>query len=199
MVALCRDLEAVQLGIPTGVQDFWPALLGGALRIRYGPGAPEVTRLAVDLDALRSRMVIAYTGQSRLSARTNWDLFRRFLDGDRRTRDAFEGIAEAAREMERALVSGDLDAAGLALGVEMNHRARLAPGIETTESASLTEGALREGALGAKVCGAGGGGCMVFWAREGYKEALSGYLAGRGARVLEAAPSARGLHLEVAG
>lgn len=196
LVTECRDIEAQELGIPTGVQDFWPALRGGVLRIRYAPGPVGVEPLPVDLTALGRRMVVAYTGRSRLSARTNWELYRRFFDGDRQTREAFEGIAAAARDMERALTAGEFDGAGEALAREMRHRARLAPGIETPESLALAEAARGAGALGAKVCGAGGGGCLVFLVREGYKEAVSRSLTARGARVLEALPTADGARLE---
>jgi len=196
LVAECRDIEAQELGIPTGVQDFWPAIRGGVLCLRFLPGAVRVERLPVDLAALGERMVVAYTGQSRLSARTNWDLFRRFVDGDSATREALAGVAAAARGMGDALVEGNWDAAGEQLALEMRHRGKLAPGIETPESRTLFEAARGAGALGAKVCGAGGGGCLVFWTRGGYKEAVSRRLEALGARVLDAGPSATGLRLE---
>jgi len=80
-VGLCRDVEAANLGIPTGVQDFWPAMRGGVLCITYLPGGERVESLPLNLKEVASRLVVAYTGVSRLSARTNWELTRRFLDG----------------------------------------------------------------------------------------------------------------------
>jgi len=199
LVAECRDIEAQELGIPTGVQDFWPAVRGGVLCLRYAPGSVQVTPLRVDLGTLADRMVVAYTGQSRLSAHTNWELFKRFFDGDPAVRVAFDGIASAARGMEEALLAADWEACGQYLALEMTHRARLAPGIETPGSLALVQASRSEGALGAKVCGAGGGGCLVFWVRQGYKEAVSRCLEARGARILAAEPSASGLRLEVEG
>src|SRR5262245_22037070 len=52
VVHLARDLEARLMGLPTGIQDHYPAMLGGALEIRHRPGGEEVRRLTVDLAAL---------------------------------------------------------------------------------------------------------------------------------------------------
>ena len=66
--ALARDLEARLMRLPTGTQDHFPALLGGALAIEYLPGETKVRRLEVDLETLGKHLVIAYTGQSHFSA-----------------------------------------------------------------------------------------------------------------------------------
>lgn len=197
VVALCRDLEAVQLGIPTGVQDFWPAIRGGALSIRYEPGQDGIEPLDVNLDGLDARMVVAYSGRSRLSSGTNWEMVKRFLDGDEKTRGAMLGVAAAARAVRESLLNGDLDAMARAVAEEWSHRQRLAPGVATDETRGLEEVALKAGAVACKACGAGGGGCMVFFAAEGRKETLAKGLSAAGAQVLEAHPTRLGRVVEV--
>jgi D-glycero-alpha-D-manno-heptose-7-phosphate kinase len=49
------------------------------------------------------------------------------------------------------------------------------------------------GALGAKICGAGGGGCMVVVARDDAHDAVRGALEGAGGAVLDFRPDADGL------
>ena len=56
-------------------------------------------------------------------------------------------------------------------------RKRLAPGITTPHMDALVEKALASGAQAAKVCGAGGGGCIAFLCREGGKQNLERALA----------------------
>ncbi|MGC8764135.1 MAG: hypothetical protein ACP5VN_11005, partial [Acidobacteriota bacterium] len=146
LVALCRDVEAAHLGIPTGVQDFWPALHGGALAIHYLPGRERVERLSVDLEALGRRLVVAYSGQSRLSARTNWALVKRFLDGEAETVRRLEAVAGVARALREALLAGDLDGAGRLLRDEWEARRGLAEGVETEEVRRLLEAGLGAGA-----------------------------------------------------
>jgi D-glycero-alpha-D-manno-heptose-7-phosphate kinase len=197
LVGLCRDVEAAHLGIPTGVQDFWPAVRGGVLCIRYEPGGERVTPLPVPLKPLAERLVVAYSGQSRLSAGTNWSLYKRFLDGEKTALHGLEGIAGVARDMEKALVEGDLDLAGSLLDLEWGHRCSLAEGISTPATEVLVAAAKRAGALGGKACGAGGGGCLAFLVREGTRLGVETALEREGASVLPAHPVAAGHHLEV--
>jgi len=197
LVAVCRDLEAVNLGIPTGVQDFWPPLLGGVLAIRYVPGGDVVERVGLPLRKLAERLVVVYSGESRLSSRTNWSLIRSFLDGDGDTREALEGIAGVAARMRAALEEGKLDEAGRLLGVEWGYRRRLSPGISTPRMEELGDVAMGAGALGWKACGAGGGGCLALLAREGHRNQVQRALEREGARILIAHPVKRGHSLEV--
>lgn len=197
LVAVCRDLEAVQLGIPTGVQDFWPALRGGLLCIRYVAGGERVEPLDVPLKALASRLVVAYSGHSRISAGTNWALYKRFLDGEEGARRGLEGIASVALALETKLREGDLDGAGALLEEEWRHRRSLAEGISTPATEALMAAARKAGALGGKACGAGGGGCLAFLVREGTRLDVEAALEREGARVLAAHPVERGHLVEV--
>lgn len=196
LVETCRDVEAQQLGIPTGVQDFWAAVRGGVLRLRYEPGKTTVEPVAVDISTLSSRLVVAYTGQSRISGKANWELFKRVIEREPQAVSALQGLAEAARHMGDALEAGDWDAAGEAMALEMSHREKLAAEIVTPEIAALLTAAQEAGALGGKVCGAGGGGCVAFLAKEGYKEAVRRALSAAGALVLDAVPVSEGARLE---
>ena len=143
LVALCRDIEASHLQIPTGVQDFWPALRGGLLCIHYEAGGDRLEPLEVSLKALASRLVVAYSGHSRLSADTNWALYKRFLDGEPTARRGLEGIARAAEAMRNRLAAGDFDGAGLLLEEEWQHRRLLAEGVSTPALEALMSAAKR--------------------------------------------------------
>lgn len=197
LVEICRDVEAQELGIPTGIQDFWASVRGGVLRLRYQPGRVTVEPVAVSLPELASRLVVAYTGVSRISGKANWELFKRVIEREPQAVDALKGLAEAACEMGRALEAGDWDAAGEAMALEMRHREKLAAQIVTPEIAALLSAAKGAGSIGGKVCGAGGGGCVAFLAKKGYKEAVIRALTAMGARVLDASPVAEGARLEV--
>ena len=197
LVALCRDVEAAHLGIPTGVQDFWPALHGGVLAIHYEPGKERVEVLPVDLTALGKRLVVAYSGRSRLSARTNWALVKRFLDGEPQTVRHLHSIAATARAMREALLEKDFDRAGRLLLEEWEERRGLADGVETEEVRRLLSAGIEAGALGGKACGAGGGGCLAFLVPEGARWKVERALSEAGARILPAPPSEDGLSVEV--
>jgi D-glycero-alpha-D-manno-heptose-7-phosphate kinase len=193
--SLGRDLEACLMGLPTGKQDQLAALLGGALEIRHAPGGERVRRLDVDLERLGESLIVAYSGQTHFSAGNNWQVVKRRLDGDPEVVAAFEGIAAAAAELPARLESGDLAAVGRLMTAEWDHRRRLAPEVSTPVVEALIAAAIASGAWGAKVCGAGGGGCVAVLASPDRRAAVSGALAGAGARVLATRPVAAPLEV----
>lgn len=197
LVGLCRDVEAANLEIPTGVQDFWPAVRGGLLSIGYEPGGERVESLPVSLKTLAERLVVVYSGQSRLSAGTNWGLYKRFFEGELTARRGLEGVAAVARAMRERIGEEDWDGAGVLLGEEWTHRRSLADGVSTPALEALISAATGAGALGGKACGAGGGGCLAFLVPKGTRLAVERALEREGARVLPAHPVERGHMLEV--
>ena len=82
ILPLTRAIETQTLRIPTGEQDYHPALDGGPLALHYTVEGTRVERLAVDTAAMLERTVLVYTGTSRSSGLSNWDMLKRHLDGD---------------------------------------------------------------------------------------------------------------------
>ena len=196
-VALARDLEARLMGLPTGIQDHYPALLGGALEIRPLPGGERVRRLAVDLDALAASLLIVYSGQSHFSAGNNWQVVRRRLEGEPETTELFEGIAATAAELAPALEAGELPQVGELMAREWSYRRRLADGISTPVLEELLRSAADHGAWGGKACGAGGGGCLAILCPPDGKAAVALALERAGGRILPASPTGKPLEIEI--
>lgn len=198
-VALARDLEARLMALPTGVQDHYPALLGGALEIRPFPGGERVRRLAADLPALAASLLVVYSGQSHFSAGNNWQVVRRRLEGEAEITELFEGIAETAAELAPALEAGDLPKVGELMSREWSYRRRLAEGISTPVLEDLLRAAAEQGAWGGKACGAGGGGCLAVLCPPERKSAIAAAMESAGGEVLAAAPTGRGLEISTEG
>jgi D-glycero-alpha-D-manno-heptose-7-phosphate kinase len=185
---LARDLEARLMSLPTGMQDHYPALLGGVLEIVQRPGGEAVRRLDVDLERLGDSLTVVYSGVSHFSAGNNWQVVRRRLDGEPEITELFAGIAAAAAEMPEALEAGDLARVGELMSREWSFRRRLAPGISTPELEALCAAATAAGAWGGKACGAGGGGCLAFLGPAERRGEIAGALEKAGGRVLPARP-----------
>ena len=186
------NLETKEIRVPTGNQDYLAALWGGLSAFHHT--ADGVRREAIpNASALASRLVLAYTGQPRQSGFSNWDMFRRYVERETATTKRMEAIARIARAMREALRDGDLDEAGRLLGEEGRLRLSLAPSVATPALRKADAAARRAGALGAKVCGAGGGGCLVAFARAGREEAVAKAIAATGASVLSVRVSRRGV------
>ena len=195
LIDLALNLEAQVLGVPTGGQDYRPATYGGIAALEMGPEGVARVPLNVDPEALASRMVLAYTGQSRDSGINNWEMTKRRIDGDPVITSLFDEIRDVALEMRQALETARWDDVARHLAIEWNLRKRLAPGVTTPRLDALIDCGRRAGAQAAKVCGAGGGGCLLFLAPPDRADAVSHALAEAGARVLDCCIDADGLQV----
>lgn len=196
--AVARDLEARLMGLPTGLQDHYPAQLGGVLELRHAPGGEQVAPLAVDLDGLGDHMVVGFTGQSHFSAGANWLVVRRRLEADRFIVERLGEIADVARQMPAALLAGDWARAGVLVGAEWAARRQLSGEISTPGIEALLESARALGAWGGKACGAGGGGSVLVLAPPERRAAIAAAWSELGTEILPARPTARRLEIETA-
>jgi D-glycero-alpha-D-manno-heptose-7-phosphate kinase len=195
ILQVAMNVECQTIRVPTGVQDYRPAFYGGIAAIELG--VEGVVRRAVEVDPkeLEARIVLAYTGAPRNSGTNNWDITKRHIDGDRHIFDCFERIRDTAAAMRRALERSDWDEVGRQIAVEWENRKRLAAGVTTPTIDDLMKRAGAAGATAAKVCGAGGGGCLFCYGPPSARDAIAAALAGGGARLLDYHIEAEGLQV----
>lgn len=196
LLQVAMNVEAQAIDVPTGAQDYRPALHGGVSAVELRVDGVHRVPLAVDPSALGARLVLAYTGASRKSGINNWDIFKRHIDGDRVVFDAFERIRDVAATMRLALEQHDWPGVGRALDAEWETRKQLAPGVTTPIVDDLIGRARAAGALAAKVCGAGGGGCLVCYVDPGGAADVRVALAAGGAQLLDFTIDAEGLRVD---
>ena len=184
LLQVAMNVEAQAINVPTGLQDYRPALYGGIAALELE--VDGVRRVALDVDPveLERRLVLCYTGEPRNSGTNNWDIFKRHIDGDPRIFDCFEHIRDTAAAMRLALTKADWNGVGRAIAEEWEHRQRLAPGVSTPAIDALIARAMGAGATAAKVCGAGGGGCLVSYGPPDRHAAIESALQEGGARLL---------------
>jgi D-glycero-alpha-D-manno-heptose-7-phosphate kinase len=198
LLLTAMDLECQTIRVPTGVQDYRPALFGGIAAIELAVGGVRRVELDVDPPELERRIVLAYTGAPRNSGTNNWEITRRHLDGDAAVFDAFERIRDTAVLMRAALEAADWDGVGRQIAAEWENRKRLAPGVTTPAIDDLIERARAAGATAAKVCGAGGGGCLFCYGPPASRPAVAEALARGGARLLDFRIETEGLRVDSA-
>jgi D-glycero-alpha-D-manno-heptose-7-phosphate kinase len=185
LLEIAKNVEAQAIMVPTGVQDYRPAMYGGIAAVELR--VEGITRVGLDVDPreLERRIVVAYTGAPRDSGTNNWDITKRHLDGDRRIIDCFDRIRDTAALMRRALEREDWLEVGRQIAAEWNNRKQLAPGVTTPAIEDLMARAAKSGALAAKVCGAGGGGCLFCFSDPEATSRVREALSAGGARVLD--------------
>jgi D-glycero-alpha-D-manno-heptose-7-phosphate kinase len=185
LLTIAMNVEAQVINVPTGVQDYRPAYYGGVAAIELRPDG--IWRTAIDIDPreLQRRIVLAYTGAPHFSGTNNWDITKRHIDGDPHVFECFDRIVEAARGLRHALICRDWPAVARQINLEWEARKALAPGVTTPMIEMLITDAVRAGAQAAKVCGAGGGGCLFCLAEPEDLPAVRDALISGGARVLD--------------
>lgn len=197
-IPIAANIECQVIKVPTGFQDYYSAQYGGAAAIHFSPEGIRREALDIDIQTLEERVVVLYTGEPRNSGTNNWDITKRHIDGDRELYDIFEGIRDAALHLRDALIESNWDLVGEILRVAFPHRKRLSPKITTPHMDLFIDIALNNGAIAAKVCGAGGGGCIAFFCEKGRKQNVERALsAERGAEILKYKLSNNGLVVNV--
>src|SRR6266404_1284838 len=131
MRVIAQNVEAQIIQVPTGCQDYYPALYGGVSAIHLD--ADGIHREAVPIipEEIESRFVLAYTGAPRQSGINNWEVFKAHINGDKHVHRNFERIAGIARSMHQGLVAADWEEVARLLREEWKLRRSNAPGIST--------------------------------------------------------------------
>jgi D-glycero-alpha-D-manno-heptose-7-phosphate kinase len=158
---IAQNVEAQLIKVPTGCQDYYPALYGGMSAIALDEDGVHRKELSVSAEEINSRFMLVYTGAPRQSGINNWEVFRAHIEGNRRVFRNFESISGIARGMRDAVAAGNWNQVRRLLRREWNVRKTNAPGITTPLIERLVAVAESHGAGAAKVCGAGGGGCFI--------------------------------------
>lgn len=176
-----RRLEVEDLGIAGGRQDHYAAALGGALGLWFDA---EVTAKRIPLsdsiiEALNRRCIVAYTGQSRISATTITAVMDAYRAHDSHVLGTLNRLRDLANVMVIALERGDIDALGELVGEHWIHQRELNAAIPTPLIDAILGDAATAGALGGKALGASGGGCVLAIAAEGREDEVTRAMAAR--------------------
>jgi D-glycero-alpha-D-manno-heptose-7-phosphate kinase len=196
LLAIAMNVEAQAIKVPTGLQDYRPAMYGGVAALELSADGLRRVPLALDPVELQRRLVLCYTGAPRNSGTNNWEIMKRHIDGDRHVFDCFERIRDTACAMREALERDDWEGVAGALADEWDNRKRLAPGVSTPQIDDLITRAQAAGAWAGKVCGAGGGGCIFFLSPPERTSGVRTAIAAAGARLLDFTLEAGGLRVE---
>ena len=176
-VTIAANIETKVIRVPAGFQDYYPAQFGGAMCLHFRADGIEREPLEIDPTELESRVVICYTGEPRNSGTNNWEITKRHIDGDRELFDLFEGVRDNSLAMRDAITANNWPRVGAILQAAQPERQKLSPNISTAQMDSLISTAMQNGALAAKICGAGGGGCIAFFCEPTKRDAVERALA----------------------
>ena len=196
LAELAFRVERVDLKLAGGRQDQYAASFGGFNFIEFGRDGTVVTPLRLRRDTLEEleyRLLLCYMGRTRQSAHIIERQTKGYTSGNKDTVDALHALKLQTAEMKRALLLGHVDGLGELLHQAWLHKKKLAEGISNPHVDRMYAVARKEGALGGKMTGAGGGGYFLFLTRFDRKHRVASALEKRGGQVVPFQFEARGL------
>jgi len=182
---IAQNVEAQLIRVPTGCQDYYPAMYGGVSAIHLDTDGIHREAVAIPAEEVNQRFVLFYTGAPRQSGINNWEVFKQHINGDRHVIRNFAEISRIAREMHVALKASKWNEVARLLNEEWELRRTNAPGITTPLIDKLIAAARKQGARAAKVCGAGGGGCVIVLIEEESRDRVQQAIRSHGGQPLD--------------
>jgi len=133
---------------------------------------------------LEKNLLLVFTGDAHLAGDIHLDILADYKNKTGTVLAGMHGLKEVGRRMRVALRAGDLASFAGLLNDNWTYHQMLHPTCATPSLQQFIDTGLANGALGAKVCGAGGGGCVVYYARDNERPRLAAALETIGGRVL---------------
>jgi D-glycero-alpha-D-manno-heptose-7-phosphate kinase len=162
------SIEQKELGILGGKQDHYASAIGGVNFMEFMGEEVKVSKLHLPQDTLyelEKNLVLCYTGKSRLSSDIHRKVREAYMDKNPEMRKALRNLRFIAFEMKDALLRQDLETFGHLLNDNWENQKVLHPSVTNRQIDQIFELVLSNGAVGGKACGAGGGGCLLFYAK----------------------------------
>ena len=183
LAEMAYDLERKDIGQAGGRQDQYAAAFGGINFIEFGVDESVVSRVDAGADVqleLHYRLLLCFLGRTRNSANILEDQISRYTARDSSSVSALHRTKELAYEMKNALLGGEIDQMGEIMHEGWEQKRQFSELISDSHIDEVYEGALRHGAIGGKVLGAGGGGHMLLLCAPDGKFRLTKHLTERG-------------------
>ncbi len=152
------------IGLVGGKQDQYAGAFGGINFLEFNKDEVKITRLNLSsriIEELERSLVLVYSGKPHLATNANKMMIGNLKKG--RNIQSFLKIKKIATEMKNSLLKGDLIKFAELMNSETDERKKLAKEIITKEIEKIINDGMQNGAIGAKVCGSGNGGSILFF------------------------------------
>ena len=193
---LAYQIERVELAIKGGLQDQYASTFGGFNFIEFYRDATIVNPLRIKSDVLNElqyRLLLCYTGQARLSAGILDAQIKNYVARREEVMGALAELKAITVAAKAALLQRRLNNFGALLHEDWEQKKKLAHQISNPQIDELYDEARRQGALGGKILGAGGGGYLLLFCPFEMKHKIAEALERMGGQLVEFAFESFGL------
>ena len=170
LAELACDIEINRLGEPVGKQDQFIAAFGGISCLTFHRDhRVTVQPLRVSMKTmyeLEDNLLLFFTGFNRAAGSILKDQHVRSQAGDAEMLRNLHFVKALGHRSKEALESGDLQRFGELMHEHWEHKKRRSDGVSNLQIDEWYSQAMRNGAIGGKLVGAGGGGFLMFYAQD---------------------------------
>ena len=170
LAELACEIEINRLGEPIGKQDQYIAAYGGVTCFQFNQDEQvEARPLAIGIDALHDledNLLLFFTGYSRSAGSILKDQKTRTEQVDQEMLENLHYVKELGLRSQKALESADTPQFGDLLHEHWEHKKRRSGGMSNPQIDEWYELGRKNGALGGKLVGAGGGGFLLFFSED---------------------------------
>ena len=182
------QVEREELAMVGGKQDQYASAFGGFNFMEFGRDSVLVTPLRIKQDVvceLEYNLLLFYTGKSRVSGHIIESQIKNLSDERKESLQGMHELKAQALEMKKALLTGDTHGFGRLLDYAWQAKKKLSNEITSPDIDEMYEEAMKAGALGGKLSGAGGGGFMIFYCGNGSRHKVAARLEQLGGEVVD--------------
>jgi D-glycero-alpha-D-manno-heptose-7-phosphate kinase len=164
------NIEMYRLNKPIGKQDQYLATFGGFSILKIAKnGTVKVKRANINdstIDGLNRNLLSFYTGVQRKNVGILARQTKSTEKNEKQVLDALHYIKESGYKIVDIVEGGNITELGHMFDEHWKHKKRLAEGITNPHFDEIYDIAKKNGALGGKITGAGGGGFFLFYCEE---------------------------------
>lgn len=175
------DIEINDLKEPIGKQDQYACACGGLNFIEfYKDGVVSVEKMFLtsnNYHKLESNLLMFYTGETRSAGDILKEQKKNTTD-DKAKIENLHKMVKLAKDLKEELLRGNTDSMGEILHTGWMYKKELASGISNPDIDHYYDLAVKNGAMGGKLLGAGGGGFLLFYVKDENKDKLRKALSG---------------------
>ena len=194
---LAYEIERIDLNMAGGKQDQYSATFGGVNFMEFFHDDKVIVNPLrikdIYLQELANNLILYNTQTSRLSAKIIEAQQNNVRDGNQISIDAMHKMKQQSLMMKETLLKGNLDMIGEILNYGWFFKKQMAEEISNQDLENLYETAMKHGATGGKISGAGGGGFMLFYCPGNSKFNVAQAIKQYGGQVLRYSFTQKGL------
>lgn len=188
LVHIAHNLEAQMLNTPTGTQDYYPAYSGGLNILTYTAQGISQEVFKISISPLKENFLLVYTGRSHHSGINNFEVLKAAVAKDKATLATLQSLKEVAQETAVVCKKAMWDEIPRLFNLEYKYRVQLTSAFSSPEIVKLKEITETNGGKAIKICGAGGGGCVLIWTEESPRSKIIKECQNQGFQILNSRP-----------